>query len=440
MASIVLVTSEMAGRVAAVCELARRLSVAGHTTTIASFFDLTNPATAVGAEFVMLPRRKANGRHPNTNTRGKAGMRVNEMDLDLMQSRLGDLTADLYVIDAELPIPIMVSESAGLPVATFTTMLSVWKRPGLPPLGTRVVAGEGILGSNLGIEAVWAWFRLTRRVSQLKSHMSRGGVDRMSLLKEVANRLGFDWDKTDASQWLRPVVFPNLQMLSLNAGELDFPHEPREGFRYSGPLIDPRRIEFATPSSKEDETRLSAIFDRRSSGRCEALIYCSFGAWHKGDDRRFLKAAMDGVAEQSSWEMILGLGNRVSSFDLGPIPSNVHLFEWAPQLKILERADVAIHHGGISSVNECILARVPMILYPFDFMDQPGNSARVEFHGLGEVGDRETEQGNDLALRVARVLDDPSYRRNLEGMAVSLERYLSENVAVAEIERLLSSF
>jgi UDP:flavonoid glycosyltransferase YjiC (YdhE family) len=229
-------------------------------------------------------------------------------------------------------------------------------------------------------------------------------------------------------------------MLSLNAAELDFPHEQMDGFRYSGPLIDPRRIEGEQSSSEEDYKRLSGLLDRRSSGQCEALIYCSFGAWHRGDDRRFLKEVIEGVARQHSWDLILGLGNRVSSVDLGPVPPNVHLFEWAPQLEVLGRADVAIHHGGISSVNECVLARVPMVLYPFDFMDQPGNSARVEFHGLGEVGDRKTERGNDIALRVARVLDDPSYGRNLDEMAVSFERYLSANVAVAEVERYLGSF
>jgi UDP:flavonoid glycosyltransferase YjiC (YdhE family) len=113
------------------------------------------------------------------------------------------------------------------------------------------------------------------------------------------------------------------------------------------------------------------------------------------------------------------------------------VFEWAPQLEVLHHADVVIHHGGISSVNESILAGVPMVVYPFTFLDQPGNAARVRFHGLGEVGDRSKESAAVIRERIIRVLSDRSYADSVTRMRAVFENYEVEGVLVAEVESLL---
>lgn len=66
------------------------------------------------------------------------------------------------------------------------------------------------------------------------------------------------------------------------------------------------------------------------------------------------------------------------------LPENVQIVRSAPQLDILERADVIITHGGLGTLKEAVMARVPAIVIPFRF-DQPANGRRVEYHGIGRA-------------------------------------------------------
>lgn len=58
--------------------------------------------------------------------------------------------------------------------------------------------------------------------------------------------------------------------------------------------------------------------------------------------------------------------------------------EHAPQLALLRRAHLMVNHGGLQSVKEGLLPGVPMLCVPQAY-DQPGNGARVAFHGIGRV-------------------------------------------------------
>ena len=64
---------------------------------------------------------------------------------------------------------------------------------------------------------------------------------------------------------------------------------------------------------------------------------------------------------------------------------NTNIFEFLPQLDILQFSDLMITHGGLSSVKECMDAKVKMLVVPINTkIDQPGNAARVEANGLGK--------------------------------------------------------
>lgn len=462
MAHIVLITSEMAGRINVTCELARRLEAAGHAATIASPADIGERVAALGATYVPLAARAestAAATNPETPsphplarfvalTKRLADMRSaptrREAAVDALDPE-GCLTAamqprpDLFLVDIELPVHIMAAYSSGVPTALWTTMLSLWKRPGLPPLGSSIIAGRGWQGGRLGLELAWLRFRTWKWLRIQRLRITRLGTDQISVLRRVAERLGFPFRATtDLWQWLIPCVYPPLPTLSFNAFSLEFPHEPHPSFRYVGPMLNPDRHKPVGVAEEAYRGRLDEILRRRRTDAQRRLIYCSFGAWHKGNDLDLIGRVVSAAASRPEWELVIGLGGRLEPNDLGDLPANVHAFRWAPQMEILRHADAAVHHAGISSLNECIAFGVPMVVYPFAFLDQPGNAARVAYHGLGEVGDRSRDSAELIQQRLDRVLGDSKATDRLAALRDHQRAYEHDNVAIAVIAGLLS--
>jgi UDP:flavonoid glycosyltransferase YjiC (YdhE family) len=144
-------------------------------------------------------------------------------------------------------------------------------------------------------------------------------------------------------------------------------------------------------------------------------------------------------ARRPDWDLILGLGQQTSRADFGHLPDNVTVLEWAPQLEVLALADVAINHAGVTSVNEAISLGVPVIAYSPDLTDQDGVAARIAYHGLGGAAEWDTEDPARLEQHIEHVLDQESYRLNVQAMREAFGRYESDRVAEVAIERFLGT-
>ncbi len=427
MAHILLATEEPAGRASAVSELARRLVAAGHRVTFSGRAIQRTPQLDPEIEYApLVDESSLLDRVSSLEGRGNS--------IEDIRNWLDAIDPDLALIDAELPMHVLIAVGSGRRVATFTSLLSVWKERGLPPLHKPVIPGKGLAGSDLGIEYLWAKFRIGRLIGRWNSWRSRGGPDRLAIIKSVAELMGVPHSQLDGRQWLIPVVFPELPMLSLNAAELEFPHRAKHDLRYTGPMLNPRRDEPTDPTTR---ARLEAIYAGRYSGDIPTLVYASFGAWDKGDDRGFIERLFSAVAPRPDLQVIAGLGNRVSPGAFVSVPSNVHLFDWAPQLEVLEHADIAIHHGGISSINECVMSDVPMLVYPFGFLDQPGNAARVEFHSLGIRGNRDSDSPSQIRNNLDELRYDSLYLGAVKSMSEVYRSYQQDNKGVHAVEQLL---
>lgn len=85
--------------------------------------------------------------------------------------------------------------------------------------------------------------------------------------------------------------------------------------------------------------------------------------------------------------IVFSVGNNYDIHKLPVIPENLYIFNHIPQLDILKQCDLMITHGGMNTLTECILNKVPVIVYPFaKHWDQNGNAARVVYHGIGIRG------------------------------------------------------
>ena len=71
----------------------------------------------------------------------------------------------------------------------------------------------------------------------------------------------------------------------------------------------------------------------------------------------------------------------------GNSPANLYAFNRVPQLRVLQKCDFVITHGGMNTIFESIMAEKPLIVFPLSMeWDQNGNAARVVYHGIGLKG------------------------------------------------------
>ena len=191
--------------------------------------------------------------------------------------------------------------------------------------------------------------------------------------------------------------------------ELDFPHKYPENLTYVGPMVFENRIDLFDDAFTA--RRLEQIYsDRRADGK--KLIYCSVGSLAKGDVS-FLTRVIDIVGQEEQWSLILSLGRNLSKEVFSRIPKNVHLFDWVPQLNVLAHADCCINHAGINSINECLHHAVPMLIYSLKYTDENGNAARMAYHGLAVIGDKDEDDVPTIRKKLTTVLNDSRYRDTL---------------------------
>ena len=113
---------------------------------------------------------------------------------------------------------------------------------------------------------------------------------------------------------------------------------------------------------------------------------------------------------------------------LGPIPRSWLVRAELPQVTLLDRAVLAVSHGGNNSVTEALTAGVPLLLLPLS-TDQFAGAAAVEAAGLGEALDPNAATPAQLGAAAARLLSLPPER------ASSLARLSAELRATPGAER-----
>jgi len=444
MARILCVTGGLTGLLYSTIELARRLTVVGHDVTFASAPGAEPTVSNHGFRFIPIDvhgydqfltadRRRGRWRQL-LSVRDRRRRAAQAMGATPFAHLLRDVAPDLVLVDAEMHAQIMTASAAGYRTALLVTFVSIWRRKGLPPPHHLVRPGTGWRGSAPGISLLWLNLRWRKRRVALAQWIGRLGCDRVSVLRQVALDVGFDFNReVDESQWLIPFTYRTMPALCTHALEYEFPHEPAAHVHYLGPLVlEERRDSLVDAAARE---RLDTIVERRRSGGSDRrLIYAGFGSFFTADIS-LVRRLLDAVASRGDWDLVLSLGGRLPPDDLGPIPPNACLLRWVPQLDVLRHADVAVIHGGINTVDECVLSGVPMLVYCGFETDMGGTTARVAHHGLGIIGDRRQDAPRVIGDRIDRLLTDPRFRRNVERLRAPYVAYRTSRT----VERVVAS-
>jgi UDP:flavonoid glycosyltransferase YjiC (YdhE family) len=117
------------------------------------------------------------------------------------------------------------------------------------------------------------------------------------------------------------------------------------------------------------------------------------------------------------------------------LPDNFVQVSRAPQLALLRRASLMVTHGGLNSIKEALCFGVPLLVLPCD-LDQPGNAARLEFHGYGRRSSWETTAA-ELAASIRAALNDDAMKKRVLKLSERFEFALANREAVQAFQRCL---
>jgi UDP:flavonoid glycosyltransferase YjiC (YdhE family) len=106
-------------------------------------------------------------------------------------------------------------------------------------------------------------------------------------------------------------------------------------------------------------------------------------------------------------------------------------------MSVLSHADAAVTHGGISTIDECVLCGVPILVYCGFETDMGGATARVVHHDIGIAGDRRRDGSRVIREHIDRLLDEPRFETNLSRLQQRYRAYVENRVAERVVDSLL---
>lgn len=460
MTRVALITNGIVSTLYTGIELARRLEAAGHEVTVISHADVGDVVQAAGLDMVRLSA----DRDAYAELRillglirgGTARQRVASivrLPLAVVRRRRATVRADeliavldrldpgLLVIDIEEHVAILASARLGVPTALTTFLFAIEERPGVPPIDSWCDPDDDRL------PAEWERIRRNERAARRRRGRSlRALLDLLGpvsyrttsrlALRAVARHSGFDlrW-RTDPGQWLRPHGYTDLPVLTTNLRELEFGDGAAPNWEYVGPMVGTSRPTTDHVVSEWEQLRHGREAAERN-GVTRPLVYCTLGSYWNAD-MGLLGEVVDVARLRPEWDVVIGLGGAGDRSALGSLPVNVLALGWAPQVEILDDADVAIVHGGNASLNECIVTGVPMVVCSTGHLDQNGIAARVGHAGLGVGLVGATATAAEIEAAVERCLSDPAIRSAVDAMRSTARRQDVRDRAVRSLERLI---
>jgi MGT family glycosyltransferase len=140
----------------------------------------------------------------------------------------------------------------------------------------------------------------------------------------------------------------------------------------------------------------------------------------------------------TGWRVVMAIGDRVDPAALAPLPPGVETHRWVPQRAVLEHAALAVHHGGMGTVMECLHHGVPQLVVP-RLREQAANARRVSRLGLGTALPSRALTPDTVRDAVLRLHADDGVRARVGAVRAEIEGFGGARAAVDAVERRLTA-
>jgi UDP:flavonoid glycosyltransferase YjiC (YdhE family) len=114
------------------------------------------------------------------------------------------------------------------------------------------------------------------------------------------------------------------------------------------------------------------------------------------------------------------------------LPDGIIAVDYAPYQKLLPRASVVVHHGGVGTTSHGLLAGVPTLIVPFAF-DQSDNAEHARRLGTSRTVYRQNYRAAKVAKELCELLERLDYARN----AIEVSKQLKQENGPARAADLI---
>lgn len=116
--------------------------------------------------------------------------------------------------------------------------------------------------------------------------------------------------------------------------------------------------------------------------------------------------------------VVVAIGDERTPEELGPVPENCCVVQWAPQSALMPHVSAHVTHAGSNSTLDSLASGVPMVCVPL-FADQPMNAQAVAAVGAGLA------LGRDEAARAGAAVEQLLGEMRFRAVAQALARRIA---------------
>jgi MGT family glycosyltransferase len=165
---------------------------------------------------------------------------------------------------------------------------------------------------------------------------------------------------------------------------------------------DDRIVESRSVPLDEPATPIAAFGDNNRPN-----VYCTLGTFTNSNAEVF-RTLIDAFSSLEI-DVLMTTGGRITSDELGLLPTNVTVEAYVPQAQVVARADLVVCHGGSGTMLASLGAGVPIVAIP-QGADQFINAPWWVRSGAVTVLPSAGLEPTSIAASIANALDDPVMR------------------------------
>jgi zeaxanthin glucosyltransferase len=318
-------------------------------------------------------------------------------------------------VDVLFPAFNLALRAAGVPVVAFSTTFPDDYDPACPPLTSPELPRGGVL-SACANELRWARAIAAPHVRRALGRWYHFDILDVRTVARARARLPAPRPTVTYRATHTPHVAGHEVVLCSAA--LDFPRRHREGRCYAGPCLDlEREVGEAEP--------------RDGSRR---MILVAFGSQTQlYPDLPGLLVRLATIARRRpEYHFVVAAGVHLEKVQ-HLAADNFEVHGHVPQPRLLRRASLLITHCGLGSVKEALGTETPILGFP-RVNDQPGVSARVVYHGVGDRFLGLDVDVTSLERKIDAIVASTSIRDNVARMRAAFDRDAQRETAADVVE------